>query len=243
MVRSRSTGIDEMLGKMYDEPAIKETITSLHEEYGNETASSSTTNPSPSDIRKYEHNVSISPSVSQSDRQNVSQSIYPSARRVNNPAISQSVNASGYPSGNQVISPSLSSCVSPAESQSINPSVRLSDGERLLYLPLTVHQGKVLLFLYEAGNGPTNAKVISEHTGVAFGTVKGALILLVERGYILSKTRYSGHVFKGFRYTLHPTFCAEYAQKIKGAVHSPDSPSVHQSISQVIHRSITESIC
>jgi len=31
MVRSRSTGIDDMLGKIFDEPAIKETMASLHD--------------------------------------------------------------------------------------------------------------------------------------------------------------------------------------------------------------------
>ncbi len=100
------------------------------------------------------------------------------------------------------------------------------------WLPLNANQGMILLFLYEQGNGLTNMDIVVAETGIAYGTARKAIDVLVSEGYIISKSQHNGHAFRGFEYTLNNHLCSLYVARIKEE--QPDGQPSWQSFSQPI---------
>jgi len=98
------------------------------------------------------------------------------------------------------------------------------------WLPLNANQGRILLFLYEQGNGLTNMDFVVTETGIAYGTARKAIDVLVSEGYIIRKSQHNGHVFRGFEYTLNNHLCSLYVSRIKEE--QPDGQPSWQSFSQ-----------
>jgi hypothetical protein len=101
---------------------------------------------------------------------------------------------------------------------------------RYAWLPLNANQGRILLFLYEQGNGLTNMDIVVAETGIAYGTARKAIDVLVSEGYIISKSQHNGHAFRGFEYTLNNHLCSLYVSRIKEE--QPDGQPSWQSFSQ-----------
>ena len=86
---------------------------------------------------------------------------------------------------------------------------------RYSWLPLNEKQGKILLYLYDYGQGLTNMDIIVAETIVAYGTARKAIDVLVKEGYIINKQQHNGHAFRGFEYTLNNHLCSLYVTRIK----------------------------
>ncbi len=85
-----------------------------------------------------------------------------------------------------------------------------------LWYPYTEKQGRVLIYLIEAG-GRTKRETIANDTDVNIATVKYSLRVFVKDGYISPTTLDINHTMRGFAYSLNPHLCNEYISRIKGA--------------------------
>ncbi len=102
------------------------------------------------------------------------------------------------------------------------------------WLPLNENQGRILVFLYERGNGLTNMDIVCAETGIAYGTARTSIDILMKEGYVTSKTRHNGHAFRGFEYALNNHLCSLYISRIRGEQSSEQSSwqSIRQSSKQ-----------
>lgn len=101
-----------------------------------------------------------------------------------------------------------------AKPSTINNTCTKIDPE--LWYPYTEKQGRVLIYLIEAG-GRTKRETIANDTDVNIATVKYALRVFVKDGYISPTTLDINHTMRGFAYSLNPHLCNEYISRIKGA--------------------------
>lgn len=101
---------------------------------------------------------------------------------------------------------------------------------RYAWLPLNENQGRVLLFLYEKGAGLTNMEILVAETGIAYGTARKAIDVLIQEGYVISKNRHNGHAFRGFEYSMNNHLCSLYVARIRGE--QPTEQSIWQTIKQ-----------
>ena len=125
------------------------------------------------------------------------------------------------PANKPVIKPVNVPTKQPAQSSNI-----IIDPE--LWYPYTEKQGKILLYLIQAG-GRTKREHISRDTGINIATVKYSLRILVKDGYISRTELDVNHTDRGFTYHLNPQLCNEYATRILGAGYKPiNEPASHR---------------
>jgi len=148
------------------------------------------------------------------------------------PVTNQANNKDNYPDngpGNEsVYYPDNSSTTEGANSQVSKPvfyPVNTVDPE--LWYPFTEKQGKILLYLIQAG-GITKREHISTDTGVNIATVKHTLRVLAHEGYINNIQLYTNHSFRGFSYGVNRTMCAEFTERLTGqTIDCPDNQPVN----------------
>lgn len=101
-----------------------------------------------------------------------------------------------------------------------------------LWYPFTEKQGRVLLYLLQAG-GRSNRNHIADDTGVNIATVKHTLRILAKDGYIGNIQLYADHGRRGFTYSINHAMCADFAARLTG---KPVSYPVNQPANQPAHR-------
>jgi len=85
-----------------------------------------------------------------------------------------------------------------------------------LWYPFTKGQGKVLLYLIDAG-GKTNRNVIAAQTGVPLNSLAKTLSLLDRQGYIKrSEQKHYEHRERGFYYSIDRQMCADFYERVRG---------------------------
>lgn len=84
-----------------------------------------------------------------------------------------------------------------------------------MWYPFTEKQGRVLLYLIKAG-GVAKREHIAEDTGVNIATVKNTLRVLARHGYISNVQVYINHFVRGFSYNLNQHMCSEFAERLTG---------------------------
>jgi hypothetical protein len=89
-----------------------------------------------------------------------------------------------------------------------------------IWYPYTEKQGRVLLYLIEAG-GRTKREIIANDTGVNIATVKYSLRVFVKDGFISPTNLDVNHTMRGFTYALNPHLCNEYAARVIGSGYTP----------------------
>lgn len=102
-----------------------------------------------------------------------------------------------------------------------------------LWYPYTENQGKVLLYLIQAG-GRTKREHIANDTGVNIATVKYTLRVLVKDGYISQTVLDVNHKMRGFAYSLNQHLCSEYAGRILGS----DFKGISQTANYPVNRPV-----
>ena len=153
--------------------------------------------------------------------------IYPGNEPVHYPvgAGQQSGQPSGYsdnrPVHDMVNSPVIEPVSSPVN-YPVNTSTNLKAKEPVtffdkivdpeLWYPFTEKQGRILLYLLQAG-GRANRNNISSDTGINIATVKHTMRILAKDGYIGNVRLYVEHSRRGFSYTINQAMCAEFASR------------------------------
>lgn len=148
------------------------------------------------------------------------------AHPVIEPAIAPAIQSASAPASHSSSQPLEQPPIRPFSQPSGDPT-HLPQ-EKAIYLPLTLAQGKVLLYLLEKVSGATNVGIISTSTGIPLGTVKDALRALCKAGYIVEKWRIVQHAFRGFGYSLNHKKSTEYAALVRGATQQSNHPSSQQ---------------
>lgn len=97
---------------------------------------------------------------------------------------------------------------------------------------LTANQCKVILFLIQQ-HGITQRQAIVEGTGVALGTVKDALPVLVSKGFISKPAYFASSNYRGFSYVTNTTLCDEFIRK-RGYLFQTIVQPVIQTINQPV---------
>jgi hypothetical protein len=110
-------------------------------------------------------------------------------------------------------------------------------GDKRIWMPLTKNQGEILMFLYEKGGGLTNSDIIGVETLIPYGTIRSAIQVLLNEGYMISKEFFSGHAFKGFSYVLNTNLCATYTNRVKTLMQQADQQVPQQTLQQAVHHS------
>jgi len=124
----------------------------------------------------------------------------------------------------------LQQAIEHSQEQSIKQSSRHA------WLPLNENQGRILMYLYERGNGLTNMDIVCAETLIAYGTARTAIDVLMKEGYVTNKVRHNGHAFRGFEYALNNHLCSLYISRIKGE--QSGEQSSWQSIKQLSNQTI-----
>jgi len=84
------------------------------------------------------------------------------------------------------------------------------------FFPFTPGQGKVLLYLIEAG-GKTNRNIIEARTGVPLSSLAKTLRLLEKAGYIKrAEQKVYDHRERGFYYSTDRQMCSEFYERVTG---------------------------
>lgn len=83
------------------------------------------------------------------------------------------------------------------------------------WYPYTEKQGRILVHLIEAG-GRANRENIAMVTRINIATVKYALRIFVQDGFISPTALDFNHKARGFSYSLNPHLCIEYMSRIYG---------------------------
>jgi hypothetical protein len=84
-----------------------------------------------------------------------------------------------------------------------------------LWRPFTEKQGKILLYLIEAG-GTSNRQHIANDTGINVATVKHTLRILVREKYISNVKVLYNHNQRGLQYHINPDKCNVFHIRIRG---------------------------
>jgi hypothetical protein len=178
---------------------------------------------------------SPTPSIQSIDHPSIPTHIQPSIQLDNYPSI--------HHSNHPITQPSIQQANRPSEQLSGHPSNNLYslDRQNTVWAPLAEGQGKVLMFLTETNTGLSNANIISEATGVRYGTTKDALRTLVKYGYITRKERVRLPSFYGFSYLLDTQRCSEYLARVRSytpsaSYHPSEQSSIHPSSYPSIHQ-------
>lgn len=84
-----------------------------------------------------------------------------------------------------------------------------------IWYPFTEKQGRILLYLIMAG-GVTKREQIATDTGINIATIKHALRVFAQGGYIANVKLYTMHSYRGFSYAINPLMCNEFAERLTG---------------------------
>lgn len=122
----------------------------------------------------------------------------------------------------------------------------ISQTGRQIWLPLNENQGRLLLFLYEKGGGLTNMEIVVAETGIAYGTARAGIDVLIREGYVTYKARHNGHSFRGFEYSMNNHLCSLYAAQVRGEQNEQSTrqsfrQSSNQTNSQAVRQSLGQS--
>ncbi len=164
------------------------------------------------------NNQTFEQTIKQSDNQSINQS----NRQSNNQSLQQLNSQPDKQSNEQSVNQSIEQTRGQTIEQAIEQSIKqtaspiLSQTTRQRWLPFNENQGKLLLFLYEKGGGLTNMDIVVRETGIAYGTARAGIDVLIREGYITYKARHNGHSFRGFEYSMNNHLCSLYATKIYG---------------------------
>ncbi len=158
--------------------------------------------------------------------------IYESANEPDYKPVHVSAN---WPANESAIKPSLKPAIE-SDIKSANEPTKPIDPE--LWFPFTEKQGRVLLYLIEAG-GFANRQNISIDINVNVATVKYALRLLAKDEYI-GNIRICMSPRQGFSYNINPQKCNEFYERIKGysanrPTHWPTHKPTHDVYSKPTH--------
>lgn len=106
-----------------------------------------------------------------------------------------------------------------------------------IWYPFTENQGKVLLYLIEAG-GRTNRNHIERDTGVPLSSVAKAIAMLEQRGYIKrAEHKHYEHRQRGFYYSVNTQACSEFYERVRGRRLGTET-NIHTSIHTGTHTGI-----
>ncbi len=148
-------------------------------------------------------------------------------------------------SDNQTVEQSVKQSPEQSIGQAINQTIRSipQPSSRQIWLPLNENQGRLLLFLYENGGGLTNMDIIVEETGIAYGTARAGINVLLREGYVTYKARHNGHSFRGFEYAMNNHLCSLYAGRVRGEQNEQSNrQSLQQSGNQTNNQAIKQTI-
>ena len=207
------------------------------EKAGQSTHDSSSTSDTPVDAPTINTTIhpSPTPSIQSVDHPSIPTHIQPSIQLENHPSIQHN--------NHPITTPSIQQVNQPSKQLSGHPSNNLYslDRQNTVWAPLAEGQGKVLMFLTETNTGLSNANIISEATGVRYGTTKDALRTLVKYGYITRKERVRLPSFYGFSYLLDTQRCSEYLARVRtytpsASYHPSEQTSIHLSHNPSIHQ-------
>lgn len=115
-----------------------------------------------------------------------------------------------------------------------------------IWHPFSEKQGRVLIYLIHAG-GRANREKIAEATGINIATVKYALRVFVNDGFI-SRTKLDvNHKMRGFSYSLNPYLCNEYITRICGPDYEleiqQDNHSAYYPVNRSLSKSVAKPVC
>lgn len=59
-------------------------------------------------------------------------------------------------------------------------------------------------------------EIVVAETGIAYGTARAGIDVLIREGYVTYKARHNGHSFRGFEYAMNNHLCSLYAARVRG---------------------------
>jgi hypothetical protein len=77
-------------------------------------------------------------------------------------------------------------------------------------------------------------EIVVAETGIAYGTARAGIDVLIREGYVTYKARHNGHSFRGFEYAMNNHLCSLYAARVRGE-------QTEQSSNQSLQRSDRQS--
>jgi hypothetical protein len=89
-------------------------------------------------------------------------------------------------------------------------------------------------------------EIVVAETGIAYGTARAGIDVLIREGYVTYKARHNGHSFRGFEYAMNNHLCSLYAARVRGEQTEQSSnqsfqQSGRQSNNQTIKRALGQS--
>jgi hypothetical protein len=212
-------------------------------------------------------NEAMTPAISQANNQTIKQTDNEANNRANKQATEQAIKQTIQQFTEQTDKQSNSQTTEQSPKQPIKQSAEQPDQQSIkhsleqspkqtgkqtlknIYLPLNENQGRILLFLYEHGQGLTNMEIVCAETAIAYGTARTAIDVLIKEGYVMNKERHNGHSFKGFEYSLNNHLCSLYATRVRGeqsaeqstwqSIQHSSKQSNKQTVEQTINRTVT----
>ena len=167
----------------------------------------------------------------QADKQSIQQLSQQSDKQPDRQTINQAVEQSNEQSPKQTVEQATKQTIRPVQPQS----------GRQIWLPLNENQGRLLLFLYEKGGGLTNMDIVVAETGIAYGTARAGIDVLIREGYVTYKARHNGHSFRGFEYAMNNHLCSLYAARVRGEqTEQPVRQSFQQSNNQANNQTMKQ---
>lgn len=167
----------------------------------------------------------------QTDKQSIQQLSQQSDKQPDRQTINQAVEQSNEQSPKQTVEQATKQTIKPVPPQS----------GRQIWLPLNENQGRLLLFLYEKGGGLTNMDIVVAETGIAYGTARAGIDVLIREGYVNYKARHNGHSFRGFEYAMNNHLCSLYAARVRGdQTEQPVRQSFQQSNNQANNQAMKQ---
>lgn len=198
------------------------------------------------------HNLTIRQTGTRQSNQTIEQTPLTPDRQTGKPTISQSlqhtINHSDNQTSDQAISQTIEHNNEQEHGQAIEQAIKQSYGVAVIkprqkWYPLNENQGRILLFLYENGGGLTNMEIVVSETGIAYGTARACIDVLMREGYVTHKTRHNGHSFRGFEYSMNNHLCSLYVAGINGdTTQQTIRQSLKQYSSQTGSRAVGQSI-
>jgi hypothetical protein len=257
-----ASGLKDQFAKMFGNGAMKATIDTLTKRESNDMQQPppstnvdliqpiSVQTPStltPRGAKRLSGNLSNSSTNNQTNKDNIKQSIEQSDKQQKEQQEKQETGQAGtqqitqrsehYDEQSSEQSPKRD--VQQMHHQSIHQAIKQlpKQSARYAWLPLTENQGRVLQFLFEHGGGLSNMDIVCEATGIAYGTARTAIDILQKERYITAKSRFNGHSFRGFKYTVDNHLCSLYISRVKSTI---GDQSDQQSIKQSFHHAFAQ---
>jgi len=198
---------------------------------------------------KQSSNQAIGQSNKQADNQTNNQTIKQTIKQTDKQSLHQLSRQSGNQPVKQAINQTVEQPTEQSAKQAIEQAIKQTlvstspQSDRQRWLPFNENQGRLLLFLYEKGGGLTNMDIVVAETGVAYGTARAGIDVLIREGYITYKARHNGHNFRGFEYAMNNHLCSLYAARIHGDQNEQSAgQTIRQSSNQTINQTMRQVI-